>query len=324
MSKPLRIGILGAAKIAPIAIIAPAREREDVEIRCVAARDFARAQAFAQEYGIPGAAMGYAELLDRDDIDLVHVALTPSAHSEWTIRALEAGKAVLCEKPFTRTAADARAMVEAARKHKQPLLEAFHYFHHPIVRRLLEILGSGELGTLRDIYADFDVPIPYRLEEFRWRRELGGGALMDLGCYAVHVLRHVAGEPRIVSATAEVQHGVDAALSAALEFPGDVPATIKCSMIATAPSARLSIEGDKGSLEILNYIAPQRGCFFRVRTRGATRDEPVAPISTFAAQLQHIVDVCRHGAAPRTGGVDAVANMETIEAIYRATGKFRA
>jgi predicted dehydrogenase len=322
ISRPLRIGILGAAKIAPISIIGPARERDDVAVTCVAAREPARARAFAQEHGIANVANSYAELLARDDVDLVHVALVPAAHAEWSIRASEAGKAVLCEKPFSRTASEARAMVAAAQRYERPLIEAFHYFHHPVLRRALSVLASGELGVLRRLYADFDVPIPYHPQEFRWRRDLGGGALMDLGCYAVHALRHAAGEPGVVSANADVQHGVDASLSAELAFPHGATGTISCSMLAASPRARLTVEGERGSLEILNYIVPQRGCMFRVTAESKTRDEPVTGPSTFGAQLQHLVDVCLHSAQPLTGGADAVANMDAIEAIYRATGKF--
>jgi predicted dehydrogenase len=319
MPTPLRIGILGAAKIAPTAVINPATKRDDVVIACVAARDPARAQAYAAEHGIAATAIDYAALIDRDDLDLIYNALPPAGHPEWTIRALEAGKAVLCEKPFARSAALAKTMTDAAVRAGKPLIEAFHYRYHTVIRRAEAIVRAGELGDLTAAEAVFQVPIPFREGELRWIDEQGGGALMDLGCYPIHALRTLIGsEPTLVSAHAVLERGVDVETRASLRF-GEVPATVACAMNAVTPAARLTLTGTRGTLDIINFLAPQMGCAFTVTVDGVSRQEDTMGPSTYEAQLAHVVDVMRHGAAPLTGGADAVANMTVIDAIRGAS-----
>ena len=319
MKTPIRIGILGAAKIAPGAVIKPAAKRDDVVIACVAARDPARARAYADEHGIANVAEDYAALVARDDLDLIYNALPPAGHPEWTIRALEAGKAVLCEKPFARNAALARTMTEAAARTGRPLIEAFHYRYHNVIRRAEAIVRSGELGALTSAEAVFQVPIPFREGELRWIDEQGGGALMDLGCYPIHALRTLIGsEPEVVSASAVLDRGVDVETRAALRF-GDLPATLATAMNATTPMARVTLTGTRGKLDILNFVAPQMGCSFTVTVDGVTRQEDTSGPSTYEAQLAHVVDVLVNGATPLTGGADAVANMAVIDAVRGAS-----
>jgi predicted dehydrogenase len=318
----LRVGILGAAKIAPTALIGPARDRPAIEVACVAARDPARAADFAAEHGIAGTAESYEALIGRDDLDLIYVALPAAAHAQWSIAALEAGKAVLCEKPFARTAAEARAMTAAAQARGRPLIEAFHYRHHAVMHRAVEIVRGGELGPLLTLSATFEVPIVHTPDELRWRDELGGGALMDLGCYGLHAMRTLVGsEPRVVTAQAEVDRGVDVVTRARLEFPGGVEGQLRCAMNPAAPAARLTVRGERGTLDILNFVAPQLGCRFTVERDGVTREEPTAGDSTFGAQLDHVIDVLQNGATPLAGGDDAVANMALIEAVRAASGR---
>ena len=319
MTTPIRIGILGAAKIAPGAVIIPASKRDDVVIACVAARDPARARAYADEHGIAHIAEDYAALVARDDLDLIYNALPPAGHPEWTIRALEAGKAVLCEKPFARDAFLARTMTEAAERTGRTLIEAFHYRYHNVIRRAEAIVRSGELGELTGAEAVFQVPIPFSEGELRWIDEQGGGALMDLGCYPIHALRTLIGsEPTLVSASAVLERGVDVETRADLRF-GAVPATMACAMSAVTPAARLTLTGARGTLDIINFLAPQMGCLFTVTVDGVTRQEDTAGPSTYEAQLAHVADVLLNGAAPLTGGTDAVANMTVIDAVRAAS-----
>ena len=319
MKTPIRIGILGAAKIAPGAVIRPAAKRDDVVIACVAARDPARARAYADEHGIAHVAEDYAALVARDDLDLIYNALPPAGHPEWTIRALEAGKAVLCEKPFARNAALARTMTEAAERAGRPLIEAFHYRYHAVIRRAEAIVRSGELGEITGAEATFQVPIPFREGELRWIDDQGGGALMDLGCYPIHALRTlIGGEPEVVSASAVIERGVDVETRAQLRF-GDTPAGLYTAMNTTTPGATVSLTGTRGRLEIINFVAPQIGCAFTVTVDGVTRSEDTAGPSTYEAQLAHVADVLAHGARPLTGGADAVANMAVIDAVRAAS-----
>ncbi len=320
----IRVGILGAARIAPKAVIDPARDNPEFQIVAVAARDKSRAQVFAAQNHIPCVADGYSALVAREDVDLVYVALPHAAHMEWSIAALKAGKAVLCEKPFAMNAAGARTMAAAAKETGRPLIEAFHNRFHRVMRRALEIVASGELGRLIEADAVFDVEIPYTPGELRWIPAQGGGALMDLGCYCVHALRTIAGcEPTIASAKCTVVRGVDETTVAELRFPNGLRARLHTSMKSPRFTATLTLKGEQGSLDISNFLAPQMGCRFTVEVGGRTREEPTDGPSTYAAQLAHVADVMLRGAKPLTGGADAIANMECIDAIYAAAGYTR-
>jgi len=317
----LRIGILGAARIAPKAVIAPARDNPEFAVVAVAARDPARARAFAAEHNIPSVAEDYAALVRRDDIDLVYNALPPKGHRPWSIAALDAGKAVLCEKPFSLTAAEARGMVAAAGRSKRPLIEAYHYRFHDIVKRALAIVRAGELGALIEAEAGFEVGIAQRPGELRWLAEQGGGALMDLGCYCVHALRTFAGcEPEIVAAECTVERGVDASTRAALSFPNGLQARLRTSMTAKSFAAPLRLKGEKGTLSLSNYVQPAMGCTLTLTVGGKSFEEKAHGPTTYAAQLAHVGDVMLRGATPLTGGADAIATMECIESVYAKAG----
>ncbi|MBU6299315.1 MAG: Gfo/Idh/MocA family oxidoreductase [Alphaproteobacteria bacterium] len=320
----IRVGILGAARIAPKAVIGPARDNPEFQIVAVAARDKGRAQAFAAETDIPLVADGYSALITCEDVDLVYVALPHAAHREWSLAALKAGKAVLCEKPFAMNAAEAQGMTTTAEDAKLPLIEAFHNRFHRVMRRAAEIVASGELGKLIEAEAIFDVEILYTPTELRWIPAQGGGALMDLGCYCVHALRTIAArEPVVTSARCTIVRGVDETTVAELQFPNGLRAKIHTSMKSPAFKAPLRITGEKGTLEISNYVSPQEGCRFTVETEGKRREEPANGPSTYATQLAHVGDVMLRDAKPLTGGADAIANMACIDAIYAAAGYTR-
>lgn len=317
-----RIGLLGASRIAPPAVVEPVKTHPGFEIAAVAARDADRARTYAEEHDIPHIAASYAELVRRDDIAVIYNALPPAAHMEWTIAALQAGKAVLCEKPFAMNADEARRMTDAATAAGKPLVEAFHYRFHNVIRRAEQLVRDGALGPLTRASAEFRATIARSPTELRWRRELGGGGLMDLGCYPIHALRTLIGaEPRIESAEATFQDGVDVDLSARLRFPGGLGAEVACAMVAPAPSARLVLEGERGRLEIVNFLAPQMGCRFTTTIDGETQAHPTDGPTTYQAQLAHLFEVLEGKAAPLTGGADAVANMTAIDAIYAAAGR---
>ena len=306
-------------------MIDPARNNPEFQVVAVAARDRSRAKAFAAKHGVPHVSDGYSELIARTDIDLVYVALPPAAHKSMSIEAVKSGKAVLCEKPFSMNAAEARALVSAAAEAKQPLIEAFHNRFHRLMRRAVEIVASGELGRLVEAETVFDVPIPWQPDELRWTvSQGGGGALMDLGCYCIHALRTLAAcEPKVVSARCTLKHGVDASTQAELLFSNGMTAKLRTSMVPNL-AASLLLKGEKGRLELFKFVAPQNGGQLTVEIGGKTRIEPVKGPSTYDAQLAHVGDVLLRGAPLLTGGADAVANMECIDAIYAAAGFERA
>ncbi len=199
----LRIGTLGAARITPAALVRPARAVPEVELVAVAARDRNRAEEFAAKHGIPRVLDSYDALIADPDIDAIYNPLPNGLHAEWTEKALVAGKHVLCEKPFSANAAEAEHVAEVAAQTPLVVMEAFHYRYHPVAARMREIAQSGELGELRRIETSMCIPLPLP-KDIRYRHDLGGGAVMDVGCYAIHMNRLVAGtEPRVVSARAK-------------------------------------------------------------------------------------------------------------------------
>jgi len=322
----IRIGLLGASRIARGAVIAPARDNADFKVAAVAARDPERARAFAAEHEIPSVASDYESLIRRDDIDLVYNALPPASHLRWTIAALDAGKDVLCEKPFARDAAEAREMVEAAEADGRVLIEAFHYRFHNVMRAAVAMMREGALGEIRAAEARFIGSIPKSPGELRWSAEQGGGALMDLGCYPVHALRTLVGELEIVSADGVFEDGVDSSIMAQVRFTGGASGEIYTSMVEPTFDARLKIIGARGTLEIVNFLAPQikqLPCRFTTIIDGERRDHPTDGPTTYAAQLAHVADVLAKRAEPLTGGADAIANMAAIDAIYAAAGRPR-
>lgn len=319
----IRIGILGAAKIAPKALIPQVKRRDDCAIVAVAGRDRDRAGVYAGAHGIPEVVESYEALIAHPGIDLIYNALPPNRHADLSIAALEAGKHVLCEKPFAMNALEARAMAAAAQRTGNHLIEAFHYRFHPMFHDILEKVRSGAIGTLCAMKAEFSVKIPYLPEELRHRPDLGGGALMDLGCYPLHWLRTIAGEePRLVSAHIEEgTPGVDLVTEAELEFPGGIPARLRTSMKTDQKyKALIAIKGSEGILRAMNPLHPTFGNSISIqRGREITR-YTVDGETTYDYQLAHLMDVIAGHATPLTGGEDAVANMALIDAIYAAGG----
>jgi len=316
----LRIGLLGASAIAPKAVIAPAAARDDVVITAVAARELNRAEAYAQTHGIAAAVQGYDALIARDDVDLVYCALPPARHIEPCLAALEAGKALLIEKPFAMTADQARAIADAATAAGRPAMEAYHYRFHSMFLRALAIMEEGRLGRLVRATGLFDATIARGPHALRWIAAEGGGGTMDLGCYVLHALRTlIAEEPELVSANAVLEDGVDAEMSAELRFPSGVTASTVSSMIKPRRD-EIVIIGEAGSLRLENFVSPQRGGKLTLTTAaGETTEEAQGP-GSYDAQLAHVVAVMAGETQALTGGDDAVATMKIIDALRRSAG----
>src|SRR5512134_1625297 len=218
-SSPIRMGVLGAAAIVPLALIGPAKAVPEAQIAAIAARDPQRAQAFARRHHIPRVHQTYSDLLADPEIDAIYNPLPNGLHAEWTIRALQAGKHVLCEKPFASNAQEAESMARVARETGLVLSEAFAYRYHPLTKRVKEILASGELGKVQHIEAHFCFLLPSP-KNIRFNYQLAGGALMDSGCYPVSLIRFLAeAEPKVEKARARLlSPQVDHKMSADLSF----------------------------------------------------------------------------------------------------------
>ncbi len=318
----IRFGILGAARIAPMALVQPARRVPGATVTAVAARDAARAVAFAVKHGVPRVLGSYEALLADPDVDAIYNPLPNSLHATWTVRALEAGKHVLCEKPFAADAGEAEAMAAAGARSGRVLMEAFHYRYHALFARMRQIVRSGELGAVRHLEANFCIPL-VRRDDIRWRSDLAGGALMDTGCYALHLLRHLSeAEPEVVSAQAVwTRGGVDRWLTASLRFPGDRTARLTCALLsAVGVRVSASVTGERGRLGVINWVAPQFFHRLRVVTTAGRRVERLAGEPSYDGQLRAFVAAVREGAPFPTDPSDAVANMRAIDAVYAAAG----
>ena len=322
----LRIGTLGAARITPGALIKPASLLPEVTVSAVAARDPERARRFADRHRIRRVHPSYQALLDDPAIDAIYNPLPNSLHAEWTMRALEAGKHVLCEKPFTANAVEAAEVAAAAKASGLVVMEAFHYRYHPLARRMQDVVAGpgpgaeGEIGPLRYLDAALCFPLP-RFGDIRYSYELAGGATMHAGCYAINWLRMLGpGEPDVVAARAKLQSpAVDRAMSASFRFPGGVLGRMTASLWS-GQLLRLDAKavGDRGVMRVFNYISPQRYNRLTVTADGYTRHERVRGESSYTHQLRAFAAAVLHGDPVLTTPEDAVANMLVIDAVYQA------
>lgn len=320
---PVRIGIVGAARIAPMALIKPARACNDVTVAAVAARDVARARDFAKKHGIDTAYGSYDDLIADPDLDAVYIPLPNGLHGRWIRAAIDAGKHVLCEKPFTANAAEAVDIAERAATSDRVVMEALHYRYHPLALRVEEIVASGELGKLQHVETAMCFPLP-KFSDIRYNYALAGGATMDGGCYAIHMARIFGGggTPEVVSAQAKLRDGqVDRAMTAELRYPAGHTGRMRCSMWSTSlveMSAR--VIGEDGELRVLNPVLPQLYHRLAVRSANGKRVERFPRRASYSYQLDAFAGAVLRGEPIKTTPHDAVENMRVIDAVYRAAG----
>jgi predicted dehydrogenase len=318
----LRIGVLGAARIAPTALVRPARKLAEVEVVAVAARDPSRARKFASKHDIPRVHADYDALLSDPDVDAVYNPLPNGLHCDWTIRALEAGKHVLCEKPLASNSEEAQRMARAAEQTGRVLVEAFHWRYHPLAGRMKEIVDGGALGAVRHIEAHMCLPMPIP-GDIRYRYDLGGGATMDVGCYTISILRFLAGaEPEVVRAEAALSSPrVDRAMKADFRFEDGRTGHIHCSLFSSALfRVRATVRGEDGVLSVFNPMAPHLFHRLTLRTAAGKETERVPGDATYTCQLRAFAAHVRGEERMPTDAAHGVANMQVIDAVYDAAG----
>ena len=323
----VRIGLLAASRIATPAVVDPAALIDGVEVTAVAARDLRRAREAAAGWNVPTAYGSYSELVASDEVDAIYIGTPNSLHREWAIAAIEAGKHVLCEKPFAANADDARRIADAANVSDVVVMEAFHWRYHPYAQQIRNVIDSGVLGTLQRIEAAFDVPpaiIPQG--DIRWDLSIGGGATMDLGCYPINWVRFAAGaEPEVVSASAVCPvPGVDGSLTAELRWEGGLTGSIASSMITDHDGlvSWLVVRGERGVMRADKPLQPHVGnAVMTVETGdGVTSVTADASTTTYFHQLVAFRDAITLGKPFPSTADDGVRNMEVIDACYRAAG----
>lgn len=327
MNAPVRMGILGCAGVVEYAIMAVLPQVPEIQIAAIASRDRRKSEEFVRRHGLPIETIraSYEAVIADPALDAIYVPLPNSLHCEWTIRALEAGKAVLCEKPLAVNAIEAERVAHTVERTGGILVEGFHWRYHPLCGRLLSIIGSGVLGELRRIDTRFLLPgamVPP--ENIRWQYGLGSGATMDTGCYCVNFLRLFLGEPERVIAADAIDNGaqVDGRMQAELLFSGGRIGGIDASQIESSSDvvADARFAGERGELRVTFPFAPQYGSTIEIEVDGNVAREPVVATPTYFYQARAFAEVVRNRAAIKTTASDALANMRVIDAIYRAAG----
>jgi xylose dehydrogenase (NAD/NADP) len=312
----MRLGLLSTARING-EILEGASDADRVEVVAVASRSAERAEAYAAEHGIPRSHGSYEALLEDSEIDAVYVSLPNGLHHEWTMLALQAGKHVLCEKPYSRNSLEVEEAFVAADAAGLVLMEAFMYRHHPQTEAIEAQVREGTLGRLLAVRSTFTFPLA-SLEDVRARPELAGGALMDVGCYCVNGSRLVAGEPASVLAEQVTgPTGIDMAFFGTMRFPGDVVGQFEASFLAPQRQS-LEVVGEDA---VLVALAPWRtdwpGNVSVVRGE-RTEVLEVPRGNAYAFELANMAAAVAGDASAVLGRDDALGQARTIEALYRS------
>lgn len=325
-NQKLRWGILSTARIGVKAVIPAIQQSNNGIVAAIASRDATRAAETARALGIPRAFGSYDALLESPDIDAVYNPLPNHLHQEWTIRAAARGKHILCEKPFALNAAEADAMIAAAKQHRVLLMEAFMYRFHPQFAQLKSLIDAGAIGTVQTIRSAFGFMLN-RPNDIRVRKETGGGALMDAGCYCVNMARLVAGaEPRQAQANMVMHENqqVDNSLAALLRFPADVVAVFDCSFRSDYREW-LQVQGTEGRLDVPRPVKPMDRPAQIILTRGEKDDALFEPVTHTAPAANHYTLMVEHFAEAVMNGTPLRyppeldrGNMRVIDALYES------
>jgi predicted dehydrogenase len=319
-TQKLRWGVISTANIGRVAVNPAIQASDNGELVAVASRDEDTARDFAQECDIPLHYRSYQALLDDDGIDAVYNPLPNSLHHEWTIRAVESGKHVLCEKPIALTEAECREMEDAADTHGVKLMEAFMYRFHPRTIRVVEMVREGVVGEPRMIRSAFTFRLtkPYNI---RLDPELGGGALMDVGCYCVNISRTIAGrEPVEVQATARwAASDVDEQLAGTLRFEDGLLAQFDCALTMERCQA-YEVAGTDAYLNVPNAFLPGTNAAIirENRGRGEEQVHTIEAADEHRLMVEHFADCVLNDRPPRYSMDEAALNMRVIEALYRS------
>jgi xylose dehydrogenase (NAD/NADP) len=315
MGNAVNWGILSTADINQ-KLIPGAHESPKVKLLAVASRDKERAEEYARSWEIERAYGSYDELLADPEIEAVYIPLPNTMHVEWSIKALEAGKHVLCEKPMSRSAADVERAFETAEKDGRILSEAFMYRHNPQTRQLTQLVDDGAIGELRLIRAAFSYGL-YDAENIRLRTDVEGGSLMDVGCYCVSGSRLLGGEPERVYGEARIgETGTDWVFTGTLRFPGDLLATFDCGT-GLVDRDELEAIGSEGSV----FLDDPWHCnvpVIELRKDGNVDRIEVERQDSYRLELENVSDAIRGEAELLLGREDGVAQARVLEALHQS------
>ena len=319
----IKFGTLGAADITPQALIYPCINEPKASVTVMAARDQQRANGFAMFHHIQEVVGGYQEVIESAHCNAVYNPLPISHHKDWTIRALQAGKHVLCEKSLACNTEQAIDMNQAAKQSGLILMDAFHYRYHPLFEAAREIYQSGELGKIQTISAIFSISGSPPASDIRMNYDTAGGVTMDIGCYPISWLRHLTDtEPEVVSAEAITgPKYVDIMLEARLSIPGNIEAKIVGDMRPKGKfQAEIEVIGEQGTMTVRNPLAPQMGHVIETNIDGKRSFLTVDRRPTYCYQLDAFLKAVESGKEPLTNGDDAVKQMQVIDRCYELAG----
>jgi D-xylose 1-dehydrogenase (NADP+, D-xylono-1,5-lactone-forming) len=328
MPQQLRWGVISTADIGRMQVIPAIQGSTWGRVEVLASRNVEKARSVARELGIRRVADSYEALLADPEVDAVYIPLPNTMHAEWTIRAAEAGKAVLCEKPLATSASDAQRAIDACAKHGVSLMEAFMYRFHPQTRRIQELIASGVIGQVREVRAHLSVNIMRALQtgNIRSDRQLGGGALLDMGCYSVSIARMAFGsEPQRVLGRMHIdpKMGVDTSAAGILEFANGV-ALLSCSF-ATDGGDIYTVVGSGGYIEVPRGIIPGygtragEGLIIVVDPDGNRREERIEPANQYRIMADAFAEsVLNRRPAPLLPE-DGLNNMKVLDALARSS-----
>ncbi len=317
MNDRVRWGILSTANIGAKAVTPAILASTNGVLAAVASRNDEKATEYAAQFGMPRSYGSYEELLADPDVDAIYNPLPNRMHLEWTIKALEAGKHVLCEKPLGLNAAECLEMADAARRNDRLLMEAFMYRFHPRIKRTVDLVASGELGDVKLIRSSFAFKVQDPLN-IRLDGDLGGGALMDVGCYCVNVSRTVVGREPVEAQAFAVAGGagVDVELYGMLHFEGDVFAQFS-SALDTFRHELLDVVGTEGRLQVGSPFQPGTvDATIDIEAGDSSRQETIEGVNHYQLMVEHFADCVLEGTQPRYSVFDAAANMAAIDALY--------
>lgn len=319
--KKVRWGILSTARIAAECLIPAFHESKIASLVAVASRDCERAKEFASKHRIPQTYDSYDELLADSSIDAIYIPLPNHLHREWAIRAMNAGKHVLCEKPLSTSAADGIAMFTASEKNNVLLMEGFMYRFHPQTRRVRELVTKGTIGRPRLIRVAHSFPLILqdRDDDFRWKQEAGGGSLADVGVYCVDTARHLfSADPVRVFAESSYHtgHSAEAETRAILTFPDDRVAVFDSSFLLTG-RREYEVVGEKGRITAFNTYNPGRGVDVRIEvvTMGNKTVEEIAAENEYRLEVDHFSTCILQNEAPAISREDSIGNLRTLDAL---------
>ena len=314
-------GILGTANIAKKALVPGIKDADNSELFAVASRTERKARQFAEEFELPSYYSSYEDLLEDTEIDFVYIPLPNHLHHEWAINALKKEKNVLCEKPLGTNSGEVEEMFEVADKENKTLMEGFMYRFHPQTRKVKELLEKGEIGEPHFFRGAFSFPLitEDRGDDIRWKEEMGGGSLMDLGTYSVNTVRYLFGEEpnRVFGRNfTHPDHTAEAETQAILEFPSGKTATIDSSFLLT-DRANYEVTSENGRIQAFDTYGPRRGKRLKIDIeKGNTKETKVLEgVDEYSLEVEHLVDSVREKKTPLVSQEDSINNARVLDGI---------